>query len=42
MYSYEDYGHIVMLLLIAGVILMIYRYFNSRDEKDEEHSHPDI
>jgi hypothetical protein len=42
MYSYEDFGHIVMLLLVAGVILMIYRYFASSRGEDEEHSHPDL
>jgi Ca2+/Na+ antiporter len=42
MYSYQSYGHIILLLLIAGVIFLIYRYFTERRKEDETHSHQDV
>lgn len=42
MYSYESYGHIMLLLLLAGIVFLIYRYFTERRKKDETHSHQDV
>lgn len=42
MYSYEGYGHIIILLLLAGVIFLIYRYFTERHKEDEKHRQADF
>lgn len=38
MYSFEGYGHIILLLFIIGVILTLYFYFSERHKKDENQS----
>jgi hypothetical protein len=41
MYSFEDFDHLIILLIIGGVLLIIFRYFSAKSKEDENHSHLD-
>lgn len=42
MYNFENYEHIVLLFIIAGVILMLAKFVHKKHTEDEHHSPLDI